>query len=161
MDGEHKPPGMDSRRVPGGPEHLSGREGHSGPGSKVDFIPGLNDNPAPCRPTRQQERRRFWSRIPAEHDPLENPMSNEFTLNAEVRADAGKGASRRLRHTARIPGIIYGGDKAPEMISLESRELVKALENEAFYSHILTINVGGKKQQAVIRDLQRHPAKGY
>ena len=88
-------------------------------------------------------------------------MSNEFTLNAEVRADAGKGASRRLRHTARIPGIIYGGEKAPEMISLESRELVKALENEAFYSHILTINVGGKKQQAVIRDLQRHPSKGY
>ncbi len=88
-------------------------------------------------------------------------MSNEFTLNAEARADAGKGASRRLRHTARIPGIIYGGETAPEMISIETRELVKALENEAFYSHILTINVGGKKEQAVIRDLQRHPAKGF
>lgn len=88
-------------------------------------------------------------------------MSNPFTLNAEARADAGKGASRRLRHTARVPGIIYGGEAEPAMISIETRELVKALENEAFYSSILTLNIAGKKEQAVIRDLQRHPAKGF
>ena len=88
-------------------------------------------------------------------------MSNEFLLNAEDRSDVGKGASRRLRPLeARIPGIIYGGKSAPQMITVELRELVKALENEAFYSHILTLSVDGKKQQAVLRDLQRHPAKG-
>jgi large subunit ribosomal protein L25 len=88
-------------------------------------------------------------------------MSNPFALNAEARADAGKGASRRLRHQARVPGIIYGGESEPAMISIETRELVKALENETFYSSILTLNVDGKKEQAVIRDLQRHPSKGF
>lgn len=88
-------------------------------------------------------------------------MSTEFSLSAQAREDAGKGASRRLRHLGRIPAIIYGGEGAPENISIESRELIKALENEAFYSHILTLSVGSKKQQAVLRDLQRHPAKGY
>ena len=88
-------------------------------------------------------------------------MSNEFLLHAEGRSDVGKGASRRLRRLeARIPGIIYGGKTAPQMVTLELRELAKALENEAFYSHVLTLDVDGKKQQAVLRDLQRHPAKG-
>src|SRR5690554_5088083 len=88
-------------------------------------------------------------------------MSNPFALNAEARADAGKGASRRLRHAARVPGIIYGGEAEPAMISIEARELVKSLENENFYSSILTLIVDGKKEQAVIRDLQRHPSKGF
>jgi len=88
-------------------------------------------------------------------------MSNEFSLTAEARSDAGKGASRRLRREQRVPAIIYGGEKEPEMVSLELRELVKALENEAFYSHILTLDLGGKSQQAVLRDLQRHPSRGY
>ena len=88
-------------------------------------------------------------------------MSNEFLLNAEIRSDAGKGASRRLRRLQdRVPGILYGGDAEPQMISVELRELKKALENEAFYSHILTLKVDGKDVQAVLRDLQRHPAKG-
>lgn len=88
-------------------------------------------------------------------------MSNEFSLLAEVRDGAGKGASRRLRRTeSRIPAIVYGGKDAPQQISLELKELVKALENEAFYSHILTLDIAGKKQQAILRDLQRHPSKG-
>ena len=87
-------------------------------------------------------------------------MSNEFSLSAEVRSDKGKGASRRLRRENRVPGIIYGGDTDPQQISVLLKELVKALENEAFYSHILTLEVDGKKQQAVLRDLQRHPSKG-
>ena len=88
-------------------------------------------------------------------------MSNEFLLNAEIRSDAGKGASRRLRRLQdRVPGILYGGEAEPQMISVELRELKKALENEAFYSHILTLKVDGKDVQAVLRDLQRHPAKG-
>jgi large subunit ribosomal protein L25 len=84
-----------------------------------------------------------------------------FTLNANVRTDEGKGASRRLRRLeAKVPAVIYGGTKDAQSISIELRELVKALENEAFYSHVLTINVDGKAEKAVIKDLQRHPIKG-
>ena len=88
-------------------------------------------------------------------------MSNEFSLDAEIRSDAGKGASRRLRRLQdKLPAIIYGGKKEPQSIQLELRSLVKALENEAFYSHIITLNVAGKSEQAILRDLQRHPATG-
>lgn len=84
-----------------------------------------------------------------------------FTLNAKVRIDEGKGASRRLRRLeAKLPAVIYGGSNPAQSITLELRELVKALENEAFYSHVLTINVDGKLEKAVIKALQRHPAKG-
>ncbi len=87
-------------------------------------------------------------------------MSNEFSLNAELRTDEGKGASRRLRRLQnKVPAVIYGGTEAPQSISLAANELDKALMNEAFYSHILTLNVEGKEQQAILRDLQRHPAK--
>lgn len=88
-------------------------------------------------------------------------MSNEFSLNAEVRDDAGKGASRRLRRQERVPAIIYGGNEEPRMISLELREIRKALESEAFYSHILTLNIDGKTQSAILRDLQRNPVNGF
>jgi large subunit ribosomal protein L25 len=87
-------------------------------------------------------------------------MSVSFTLNAKNRADEGKGASRRLRHAALVPAVIYGGEKPAQSVSLELRELVKALENEAFYSHILTITVDGTPEKAVIKALQRHPVKG-
>ncbi|PRD35824.1 50S ribosomal protein L25/general stress protein Ctc [Amnimonas aquatica] len=84
-----------------------------------------------------------------------------FSLNAQSRTNEGKGASRRLRRLdAKVPAVIYGGGAAAESISLELRELVKALENEAFYSHVLTINLDGKPQQAVLKALQRHPVKG-
>ncbi|MFJ2284741.1 50S ribosomal protein L25/general stress protein Ctc [Pseudomonas sp. NPDC087803] len=87
---------------------------------------------------------------------------NDFTLNAEVRSDLGKGASRRLRRLAAlVPAVVYGGDKAPESISMLAKEVAKLLENEAAYSHIIELNVGGKKQNVVIKALQRHPAKGH
>jgi large subunit ribosomal protein L25 len=87
-------------------------------------------------------------------------MSDQFELHAEVREDLGKGASRRLRRLANlVPAIIYGGDKDPQPLSLVRKDLEKALENEAFYSHVLTINVGKDKQKAILKDLQRHPAK--
>jgi large subunit ribosomal protein L25 len=87
-------------------------------------------------------------------------MSDQFELNAEVRTDLGKGASRRLRHfDGRIPAIIYGGDKAPQPLSLIRKDLEKALENEAFFSHVLIVNVGKEKEKAILKDLQRHPAK--
>lgn len=86
-------------------------------------------------------------------------MAISFELNAEPRADTGKGASRRLRHAGKVPAIIYGGDKAPEALTLSHNELLRNLEHEAFYSHILTINTGGKSTSAILRDLQRHPSK--
>jgi large subunit ribosomal protein L25 len=89
---------------------------------------------------------------------------SEFTLSAELREDAGKGASRRLRRENGVPAIVYGGkaggnDRKPTAITLKSNELKKALENEAFYSSIITLNVAGKEEQVILKDLQRHPAK--
>jgi large subunit ribosomal protein L25 len=87
-------------------------------------------------------------------------MSDAFELNAEIREDKGKGASRRLRRLAeKIPAILYGAEKAPTPLTLVRKDLEKALENEAFYSHILTLKVGKKKEKAILKDLQRHPAK--
>jgi large subunit ribosomal protein L25 len=87
---------------------------------------------------------------------------NDFTLNAEVRSDLGKGASRRLRRLASlVPAVVYGGEKAPESISMLAKEVAKLLENEAAYSHIIELNVGGTKQNVIIKALQRHPAKGH
>ena len=84
----------------------------------------------------------------------------DFVLNAKSRDEVGKGASRRLRRLAgEVPAIVYGGAKAPEKISLGQHELSHALENEAFYSHILTLNVGGGSQEVILKDVQRHPAK--
>ncbi len=87
-------------------------------------------------------------------------MSNEFELNCTVRTDLGKGASRRLRRLdSLVPAIIYGEGKAPVNISIPHKDLLKALSNEAFFSHIITLVVGKKSEQVVIKDLQRHPAK--
>jgi len=83
---------------------------------------------------------------------------NEFEVGALKRDETGKGAMRRLRTTGRVPGVIYGTGKDPENISVKANELRKHLEHEAFFSHILTVSVGGEKVQAVVKDLQRHPA---
>lgn len=89
-------------------------------------------------------------------------MTVEFALNAEVRSDLGKGASRRLRRLAsQVPAVIYGGDKAPASISMLAKELAKLLENEAAYSHVIALNVAGAVETVVIKALQRHPAKGH
>lgn len=88
-------------------------------------------------------------------------MAISFELNAEPRTDTGKGASRRLRHAGKIPAIMYGGNKTPEALTLDHNEVIRNLEHEAFYSHILTIKVGGTETRAVMRDLQRHPSKPF
>ncbi len=82
-----------------------------------------------------------------------------FELEAESRTDQGKGASRRLRREGMVPAVIYGAGQDPQSISLKHSEVIKRLEHEAFYSHILTVNVDGKDNKAVLRDMQRHPAK--
>jgi len=86
-------------------------------------------------------------------------MENLFEVQAELRTDEGKGASRRLRHAGNVPAIIYGGEDAPVSITLDHNRFLRHLQEEAFYAHILTLVVDGKKQQVVLKDLQRHPAK--
>lgn len=89
-------------------------------------------------------------------------MTAEFTLNAEARSDLGKGASRRLRRNAAlVPAVVYGGEKAPLSISLVAKDFAKLLENEAAFSHVLNLTVDGKKENVLIKALQRHPAKGF
>jgi large subunit ribosomal protein L25 len=84
----------------------------------------------------------------------------DFELNASLRKDKGKGASRRLRRNAdMIPAILYGAGKDPQSLTLAHKDIHKACENEAFFSHIITINADGDSQQAIVKDLQRHPAK--
>ncbi|RYY04885.1 MAG: 50S ribosomal protein L25/general stress protein Ctc [Gammaproteobacteria bacterium] len=88
-------------------------------------------------------------------------MSQEdFKLDATARNDLGKGASRRLRRLAgQVPGVVYGGTVAPVSVSVSHNELLKHLEHEAFYSHIISLNVDGVAQDVILKDLQRHPAK--
>ena len=87
-------------------------------------------------------------------------MSNDlFVINAELREDEGKGASRRLRREDKVPAILYGDGKDPQPLTLDHNEVIQHLEHEAFYSHILTLVANGKKQRAILRDVQRHVYK--
>ncbi|MEM9172676.1 MAG: 50S ribosomal protein L25/general stress protein Ctc [Pseudomonadota bacterium] len=86
-------------------------------------------------------------------------MSDKIDLVAEFREDQGKGASRRLRKEGKVPAILYGGGRPPRSISLQHNKLIRALEDESFYSSILNIQVGDKNQETILKDLQRHPAK--
>ena len=85
-------------------------------------------------------------------------MSN-IILDAALRTDLGKGASRRLRHTNQMPAIIYGGDAAPISIMLAQNKFFKAQEEEAFYSSILTIKIDGKEEKVIVKAMQRHSHK--
>ena len=80
-------------------------------------------------------------------------------LNAESRTELGKGASRRLRRSGRVPGTVYGAGKDPQSISLSHDEVLHRLDHEAFYSSVLTLNVDAQGEQVVVKDLQRHPYK--
>ena len=87
-------------------------------------------------------------------------MSDEFLLHAQARTDAGKGASRRLRRLQDlVPAIVYGGEKPPQPISISHKDFARALQNEAFYSHIVSLDIDGAAEDVIIKDLQRHPAR--
>ncbi len=78
-------------------------------------------------------------------------------VNATPRATQGKGASRRLRHQERVPGVLYGGGRPAQNIALDHKELALHLKHEAFHASILTLNLEGEKQQVLLRDIQMHP----
>ena len=86
---------------------------------------------------------------------------NDFTLNAQARTDLGKGASRRLRHAANIPAVVYGGNKPAESVTILAKEIAKLFENEAAYSHVIELNVDGAKQNVIVKAMQRHPSKQF
>ena len=86
-------------------------------------------------------------------------MSISFTVKATRRDDLGKGASRRLRHEGLVPAVVYGGHAEPVSLTIVHKDLWHSLENEAFYSHVLDLEIDGKTEQVVLRDLQRHPYK--
>jgi large subunit ribosomal protein L25 len=86
-------------------------------------------------------------------------MATIHEVNAEVREDAGKGASRRLRHAGMVPAIVYGGDKPPQNIQIEHRIVLALAKNEWFFSSVLDLKVGGKVEKVLLRDWQKHPYK--
>jgi large subunit ribosomal protein L25 len=86
-------------------------------------------------------------------------MSDKFDLIAEIREDQGKGASRRLRREGKVPAIIYGAGRPPRALAFDHNAVLRQLENESFYSSVLNVKVGEKSQAAILKDLQRHPAR--
>ena len=88
-------------------------------------------------------------------------MAEEFDLIAEIREDSGKGASRRPRREGKVPAIIYGAGRPPRALLFDHNRVIQQLENESFYSSILNIKVGDKSPAAIVKDIQRHPAKPF
>ena len=82
---------------------------------------------------------------------------SDHSIKATVRTDEGKGASRRLRHAAQIPAIVYGGHVEPKSIQLQHEKTWVASQNEWFYSSILSLDIDGKVEKVLLRDMQRHP----
>jgi large subunit ribosomal protein L25 len=86
-------------------------------------------------------------------------MKTSFELVAEFRETQGKGASRRLRREGKVPAILYGGHSDARTLTLSHQKLMIMLENERFYSTILSLKVGDQSQAAILKDVQRHPFK--
>ena len=85
-------------------------------------------------------------------------MPEITTLSAERRARAGKGAARATRRMGRVPGIIYGGDRDPMLISLEPRELSRALSKRGFLATVAEVRTDDAVDRTLPRDVQYHPA---
>jgi large subunit ribosomal protein L25 len=86
-------------------------------------------------------------------------MATKSEIKAESRGVEGKGASRRLRHAGKIPAVLYGAKEAPQNIQLDQLPIQVVAQHEWFYSSILSLNLDGKAQKVLLRDIQRHPFK--
>ena len=86
-------------------------------------------------------------------------MSNVFEFVAESRGQSGKNSARRVRRAGNVPAILYGGHKDPQMLTINHNEVIKHLEHEAVYSHVLDVTVDGKTEKAILKGVQRNPAK--
>jgi len=86
-------------------------------------------------------------------------MKISFTFGADVREMQGKGASRRLRHTGKVPAILYGGHKDAQSLILDQQNLLTMIGDERFYSSIVQLKIGSGTQEAIVKDVQMHPAR--
>jgi large subunit ribosomal protein L25 len=86
-------------------------------------------------------------------------MRISFTFGADLRAMQGKGASRRLRHSGKVPAILYGAHKDAQSLVLDQQNLLTMIGDERFYSSIVQLKIGDATQEAIIKDVQMHPAK--
>ena len=86
-------------------------------------------------------------------------MATKHEISAELRTDEGKGASRRLRRSGKVPAVVYGAQQSPVSIQLGHNDTLLASRHEWFYSAILDLTVGGSTQKVLLRDMQRHPFK--
>jgi large subunit ribosomal protein L25 len=86
-------------------------------------------------------------------------MRISFTFGADVRETQGKGASRRLRHTGKVPAILYGAHQDAQALILDQQNLLTMIADERFYSSIVRLKIGERTQEAIIKDVQMHPAK--
>lgn len=86
-------------------------------------------------------------------------MSSVFEFVAKSRDSSGTSAAKAVRRQGDVPAVIYGGGQAPQMLVLEHNEIIKHLVHEAVYSHVLDVVVDGKTEKAVLKGIQRHPAK--
>ena len=86
-------------------------------------------------------------------------MRKSFEVSASTRDDQGKGASRRLRRTGKVPAILYGGKGEPSNITLDQLKLLNVITDEKFYSSVVTLKLDGTDHQAIVKDVQMHPAK--
>jgi large subunit ribosomal protein L25 len=86
-------------------------------------------------------------------------MSNEFEFVAEKRDLSGKNTARAVRRNGQLPAVVYGGKADPQSIILNHNDVIKHLSHEAVYSHILDLKIDGKTEKAILKDVQRHPAK--
>jgi large subunit ribosomal protein L25 len=86
-------------------------------------------------------------------------MRISFTFGADLRGTQGKGASRRLRHTGKVPAILYGAHQDAQALVLDQQNLLTMIGDERFYSSIVRLKIGGATQEAIVKDVQMHPAK--
>jgi large subunit ribosomal protein L25 len=86
-------------------------------------------------------------------------MRISFTFGADIRATQGKGASRRLRHTGKVPAILYGAHQDAQALTLDQQNLLTMIADERFYSSIVQLKIGERTQEAIIKDVQMHPAR--
>ena len=83
----------------------------------------------------------------------------KIEINAVIREAKGTGASRRLRHEGKVPGVLYGGKDEAKSIELDAKDLFMQFKHEAFHASILTLNLDGKKESVLLRDYQMHPVR--
>jgi len=86
-------------------------------------------------------------------------MRISYTFGADIRATQGKGASRRLRHAGKVPAILYGARQEAQPLTLDQQNLLTMIGDERFYSSIVRLKIGDRTEEAIIKDVQMHPAR--